>query len=163
MTVDKIRRHDFLRWTYTDFFLFHALVNCNHIIMAMISFGIMLILSGSMPWSQSLSFVTTVTMVTHSFYCNIIIMYLVLFHLYHREISCSYDVLSLVSIIRAFLYSVGPADESSHYKNEGRKTVWLSDSFLVTSLEYYMHPKLQHISFFSLCSFSDVATRFTFF
>ena len=57
-------------------------------------------------------------------------------------------MLSLVSIIRALLYSVGPADESSHYKNEGRKTVWLSDSFLVTSLEYYMHPKLQHISFF---------------
>ena len=57
MTVDKIRKHDFLRWTYTDFFLFHALVNCNHIIMAMISFGIMLILSGSMSWSQSLSFV----------------------------------------------------------------------------------------------------------
>ena len=75
-------------------------------------------------------------------------MYLVLFHLYHREISCYYDVLSLVSIIRAFLYSVGPADESSHYINEGRKTVWLSDSFLVTSLEYYIHPKLQHISFF---------------
>ena len=73
MTVDKIRKHDFFRWTYTDFFLFHALVNCNHIIMAMISFGIMLILSGSMPWSQCLSFVTTVTMVTHSFYCNIII------------------------------------------------------------------------------------------
>ena len=82
-------------------------------------------------------------------------MYLVLFHLYHREISCCYDVLSLVSIIRAFLYSVGPADESSHYKNEGRKTVWLLDSFLVTLLEYYMHPKLQHISFFSLCSLSD--------
>ena len=145
------------------FFLFHALVNCNHIIMAKISFGIMLILSGSMSWSQSLSFVTTVTMVAHSFYCNIIIMYLVLFHLYLREISCSYDVLSLVSIIRAFLYSVGPADESSHYKNEGRKTVWLLDSFLVTWLEYYMHPKLQHISFFSLCSLSNVATRFAFF
>ena len=62
-------------------------------------------------------------------------------------------MLSLVSIIRAFLYSVGPADESSHYINEGRKNVWLSDSFLVTSLEYYMHPKLQHISFFPFVAF----------
>ena len=85
MTVDKIKKHHFLRWTYTDFFLFLALVNCNHIIMAMISFGIMLILSGSIPWSQSLSFVTIVTMVTHSFYNYIIIMYLVLFHLYHER------------------------------------------------------------------------------
>ena len=41
----------------------------------MISFGIMLILSGSMPWSQSLSFVTTVTMVTHSFHCNTYILF----------------------------------------------------------------------------------------
>ena len=64
---------------------FCALVNCNHIIMAMISFGIMLILFGSIPWSQSLSFVTTVTMVTHSFYNYIIIIYLVLFHLYHER------------------------------------------------------------------------------
>ena len=84
MTVDKIRKHHFLRRTFTDF-LFLALVNSNHIIMAMISFVIMLILSDSMPQSQSLSFVTTVTMVTHSFYCNIIIMYLVLFHLYHER------------------------------------------------------------------------------
>ena len=89
-----------------------------------------------------------------------LVLFFLLFAIYDREISCSYDVLSLVSIIRAFIYSVGPADESSHYKNEGRKTVWLSDSFLVTSLEYYMHPKLQHISFFpSICSLSDVATR----
>ena len=68
MTVDKIRMHDFLRWTYTDFFLFHALVNCNHIIIAMISFGIMLILSCYMPWSQSLPFVTTVNYHGNTFF-----------------------------------------------------------------------------------------------